>query len=187
MGRTPVLVAAFLSAISPVFVYDARTVGSQALGGALAVAVVAVVLSILARPRPRLLIVAATLVSFGLGTDAVFLGAVLLIGLWLVLRGFWQGSDDVRVAMTAARDTGAWLVSALPLVLAGLLLACSRFGTGFSRLRPAAAASWSLAFNPTRPGTPWHYLIDVIAGFALPATILGGRRRLSAFAGWLVA
>ena len=174
MGRAPVLVAAILSAISPVFVYDARTVGSQALGAALAVAVAAVVLSFLARPRPRLLIVAATLLSFGLGTDAVFLGAMLLIGLWLVLRGFWQGSDDVRVAMTAVRDTGAWLVSALPLVLAGLLLACSRFGTGFSRLRPAAAASWSLAFNPTRPGTPWHYLIDVIAGYALPATILGG-------------
>lgn len=174
LGRVAALAAAFMAAVSPVFVYDARSVDGQALGAALAICLAAAVLRLLADPRPRLVIVIAVLLSFGLGTDAALLGSALLIGLWLVLCGCWQRRADVREAWSVVERAGEWGLSALPLTLAGLLLAFSRFGTGFSRLRPAALASWALAFNPSRSGVPWHYLLDVLAGYAAPVVILGG-------------
>jgi hypothetical protein len=61
----------------------------------------------------------------------------------------------------------------LPIAGAGLLLALSRYGLGFARLRPAALAEWSALFTPTRPDAPWHYALDVAAGYELPIALLG--------------
>jgi uncharacterized protein (TIGR03663 family) len=172
LGRAATLLAAVVVALSPVFVYDARSVGGASAGAALSVSLTALVLRWLCEPRPRTLVLICSTLAFGLGTDAVFLGSTLLIGAWLALRGGLMHSRDVTEAWFATSRTRGWLVNATPAVLAGLLLAVSRFGTGFARLRPAAAADWSLAFTPSRPGVAWHYALDVLAGYGAPLLLL---------------
>lgn len=172
-GRAATLIAAVLLTLSPVATLAARTTGGQSLGGAFAVAFAALLLRYIERPRPRLLSGAVALLAFGLGTDAVFLGLTLVFVAWLVLRGWYWRDTAVNEAWARARRYGDWLPSALPLALAGLLLTCSRFGLGFERLRPAAAAEWALAFTPLQGGAPWHYLLDALVGYELPLLALG--------------
>ncbi|MHB8575656.1 MAG: glycosyltransferase family 39 protein, partial [Dehalococcoidia bacterium] len=172
VGRVPALAAALLAAVSPMFVLDARGVGGDALGAALALLLASLVLRFLDAPRPRLFVAICVATSFGLATDAVFLGSVALIGVWLALRGAWRRDDEFAAAWQVVRGYQDWWRSAAPLSLAGLLLATSRFGVGFARLRPAALRSWALAFTPSRPGVPWHYPLDVLGGYELPLVLL---------------
>ncbi len=172
LGRTATMAAAILVAISPLFVYDARVVGGQSAGAALAVCVVALILRFIREPRHRHLALICVLLAFGLGTDAIFLGSMLLVAGWLALRGAWLHSADVAEARAFVRGDRR-LSSVLLPAAAGTLLAVSRFGTGFARLRPAAAAYWSLAFTPSRPVVPWHYAIDVLIGYGAPLLVLG--------------
>lgn len=180
LGRGATLAAAVLAALSPVFVADARVVSGEALGATLGVVLLALVLRLLDEPSPRLVIAIVATLAFGLATDAVFLGSATLVAGWLVLRGLWLRDDDVAAAWQVVRRSERWRAGAASLAAAGLLLACSRFGLGFARLRPAAAARWAAAFTPTRPDVPWHYLLDVLAGYALPLLVL------AALAAWLI-
>lgn len=172
LGRGAALIAALLAALSPLLVADARNAGGQALGMALAVVVAALLLRYLDEPRADTLVALAVTLAWGLGTDGVFIAGAGLALLWASLR-IALGDAAARAAWLSARGQLPRLVRALPLVGAGLLLALSRYGLGFSRLRPAALAEWSALFTPTRPGAPWHYALDVAAGYELPLALLG--------------
>jgi hypothetical protein len=173
IGRVAALLAALLAALSPVLVADARNSGGQALGMAVVVVGAALLLRYLDGPRSDVLVAIVILLAWGLGTDGTFVAGALLTTIWLLARLFWLHDESARHALFSVRVHFARLSRALPIAAAGLLLAVSRFGLGFARLRPGALAEWSAAFTPTRPGAPWHYLFDVAAGYELPIVLLG--------------
>lgn len=176
VDRGPALLAALLAAISPVMVASARSSDGQALGMTAAVILMALALDYLDAPRSGTLVAIMALAAWGLGTDAMFVAGAALLALWLALRGVWLGDAEVRRAWSAARADGGLLLRATPIATAGLLLAVSRYGLDISRtdrLRPAALAGWSAAFQPTRPGVPWHYVLDVAVGYEAPLAIAG--------------
>jgi len=178
LGRTAALLAACLAAISPILTYDARSTDGQAVGAALAIVTVVLVLHLLEQPSPRRLILIFGALALGLATNAVFLGTLLCLAAWLLLQPFWQGEGEGRAmpwrsAVRLLTQIDLWWRGAVPLTLAAALLAVSRFGVGFARLRPAATASWALAFEPSRPDVPWHYVLDVLVGYEAPLLVLG--------------
>ena len=173
IGRVAALLAALLAGLSPVLVADARNAGGQALGMAIVILSAALLLRYLDGARPDVLVALVVLLAWGFGTDGTFVAGALLTAIWLLARLFWLHDAEAHAALGSARRQASRLVRALPIAAAGLLLAISRFGLGFARLRPSALAEWSAAFTPTRPGVPWHYLLDVAAGYEAPIVLLG--------------
>ncbi len=173
LGRGATFAAAALATVSPVFVVAARTSGGQSLGAALAILLTALALRCIEQPSTRRVAIIAALVVLGLGTDAVYLGLVVPLAGWLIARGAWAPDAGLLSAWTRVRRWRIWLPSAAPLCVAALLLTVSRFGFGFQRLQPGAAAEWALAFKPLPVSGSWHYLFDVLLGYELPLLLLG--------------
>jgi len=173
IGRMAALAAALLAVLSPTLVAEARAASGESLGMALAIIFAALLLDSLEKPEPKRFVALMILLTWGLGTDGTFVAGAGLALLWAALRLTWLRDADtpaLRPALAQARDR---LVRAAPIAAAGLLLACSRWGLGLARLRPAALAQWNAMFQPSRPNAPWHYAIDVAIGYELPLLILG--------------
>lgn len=173
IGRAAALAAALLAALSPTLVADGRAAGGQSLGMALAVVFAALLLDCIERPEPERFVAPALLLAWGLGTDGTFVAGAGLALVWAALRLTWLRDADMPALWPALAQARDRLLRAAPIAAAGLLLACSRWGLGFARLRPAALAQWNAMFQPSRPGVPWHYAIDVGLGYELPLLILG--------------
>ena len=181
LGRAPALLAALLLALSPACVAVARSLSPYSAGPLAAVAVTAAMFAFLDRPRPAPLAYLAFFLGLGFSSDATFLVFVLLVALFCLVEIYRRPDGDIRAGLNYLREHPASLRALALILIAGLLLATTRFGIAPDRLRSAALSSWSNAFNPTAGSLPWHYPILSLVAYE-PLLLLAGAAETVALA-----
>ena len=173
LGRAGALAAASLLAISPVAVVSARTLGPEAAALPLTLLLPPLAASVWLDGRIARAPLLAAVVGFGLGSGALFLVAVIVVGAWLAVEAAWcDRGEPGKAARGLWRHHPLALLTALA-VLPGLALAVTRYGAGPQRVSLAAVRAWSGPPATARLVETWHYVPDVLLGYEPLALALG--------------
>lgn len=184
-GRGGVLLAASFICFSPLAVNSSRTAFSFAFGGLLSMVMVLSLLAYLEKPRPWPGVIFSLAFGLALGSDPIAVSTAIALVAFVALEATWRRGGPVESAVSSFRQTAAhWQPAAIALALT-LVLALVQFGTDIDRLSLPGVRQWVAMFDLPRESLPWHYHLDLLAGYELPLLISGGAGYLLFLYRWL--
>jgi len=173
VGRMAALAAGSLVAISPLFVLYSRS-ATEFSGGCLLGAVMMVCLfGYLSRPRAGVVFPLVVALSLAPLTDAPAVTAGLAVLVFLALESVVFRNRDVGSAFKSFRSSPLQWMSALLVVLAGVQLGVTHFGTSLDTDLPGVRL-WADMFAMPRDARSPEYHFALLLGYDWPILLTGG-------------
>ena len=174
LGRGAALVAGALLALSPLAVLLARSGVPFSLGGLLAVAMTASLISYLREPRAHSAFLFA--VAFGLApaTDVVATSAAIAVLAFLTLDPIVSRGGAVAQAWRVFRRSPSHWLSVVLVLAAAAQLGLTHFGTFFGGPALAGLSQWADMFATPRDGREPSYQIAILLAYDWPVLLAGG-------------
>ncbi len=174
LGRAGALTAALLVALSPLYVFAARSALPFSAGALLAVLMVVALFAYLRQPRLWSTFLFALALTLAPLTDAVAVTAAIAVLAFLVLEVALFRDEAVAGAWRVFRRSPAhWLVGLL-VVAAAIELGFSHFGTGTGGAALPSLEQWADMFDYPRDGRAPEYFAALLLAYDWPLLLAGG-------------
>lgn len=173
LGRTGALVAGALLAFSPLAVLFSRSAVPFAVGGLLAVVMMASLFSYLREPRAQTAFIFA--VAFGLApsTDVVAVTAAIAVVSFLLLEPIVAAGGAVARAWGTFRRRPSHWLSVVLVLAAALELGLTHFGTSLDRVGLAGLSQWSEMLALPRDDREPEYQLTLLLAYDWPILLAG--------------